>query len=254
MEVPKMKVSIITVVYNNEALIRQCIESVLAQDYKDIEYIVVDGASTDGTLAIINEYRQQISTLISEKDNGLYDAMNKGIIAATGDVVGILNSDDFFYDNDVLSKISLAFSDPLIDATISDIVFLKKNSTDKVARKYSSENWNPAKFAWGYMPPHPSFFVKRSLLNKFGLYKTDYKIAADYELLIRYFLVNKINWKYLPMITTKMSLGGASTKGFKSLLIINKEIAKACKENNVFSNYAMIYSKYLFKPFEFIST
>jgi glycosyltransferase involved in cell wall biosynthesis len=154
-----MKISIITVVYNNSILIKQCIESVLTQDYLDKEYIVVDGGSDDGTLEIIKTYKKSITTLISEKDNGLYDAMNKGIQAATGDVVGILNSDDLFYDNNVLSKISLAFSEQAVDATISDIVFFKKKSPDKVARKYSSKRWRPSKFAWGYMPPHPSFFV-----------------------------------------------------------------------------------------------
>jgi glycosyltransferase involved in cell wall biosynthesis len=246
-----MKITIITVVYNNVSTIRQCIESVLTQDHNDLEYIIIDGSSTDGTLDIIKEYDKKISTLISEKDSGLYDAMNKGIKVATGEVVGILNSDDFFYDNSVISRISEAFSDKTIDATISDIVFVKNSSTDKVLRRYSSKEWKPSKFAWGYMPPHPSFFVKRSLLNQLGLYKTDYKIAADYELLIRYLLINRINWKYLPIITTKMRTGGASTKGLKSLLTINKEIARACKENNVFSNYLMIYSKYFFKPFEF---
>ena len=233
-------------------MIKQCIESVLAQNHTDLEYVVVDGGSTDGTLEIINQYKDRIATIISEKDNGLYDAMNKGIKAATGEVVGILNSDDIFYDNTILSKISEAFDKDEIDATIADIVFLKRGSDHKVARKYSAKKWKPARFAWGYMPPHPSFFIKRSLLSKFGLYNTDYRIGADYELLIRYLLVNKIKWKYLPIITTKMSLGGTSTQGFKSLFTINKEIAKACKENNVFSNYVMIYSKYLFKPFEFI--
>jgi len=246
-----MKITIITVVYNNVSTIRQCIESVLTQDHNDLEYIIIDGSSTDGTLDIIKEYDKKISTLISEKDSGLYDAMNKGIKVATGEVVGILNSDDFFYDNSVISRISEAFSDKTIDATISDIVFVKNSSTDKVLRRYSSKEWKPSKFAWGYMPPHPSFFVKRSLLNQLGLYKTDYKIAADYELLIRYLLINRINWKHLPIITAKMRTGGASTKGLKSLLTINKEIARACKENNVFSNYLMIYSKYFFKPFEF---
>lgn len=247
-----MKISIITVVYNNVATIRNAIESVLAQNYSNVEYIIIDGASTDGTLDIIKEFIGRIHTVISEKDFGLYDAMNKGILAATGEIVGILNSDDFFYDNNVLTKITSAFINSDIDATVADIVFVKENSLNKVLRKYSAAKWKPSKFAWGYMPPHPSFFVKRSLFNKLGLYKTDYKIAADYELLIRYLFVNKVRWKYLPMITTKMRMGGASTKGVKSIIILNKEISRGCRENDIYTNYAMIYFKYFFKPFEFI--
>jgi glycosyltransferase involved in cell wall biosynthesis len=247
-----MKISIITVVYNNAAMIGQCIDSVLAQDCDDIEYIVIDGASTDGTVDVVKGYGNKISKLISEKDRGLYDAMNKGIKAATGDVVGILNSDDFFYDNQIISKIAQAFKNEPLDATIADIVFVKRNTQDKVIRTYSAKKWTPSKFAWGYMPPHPSIFIKRSVLNKIGPYKTEYQIGADFELLIRCFTQEGFRWKYLPMITTKMYMGGKSTSGFKSLFVINKEQRKACRENNIPTNYLKIYSKYLFKPFEFL--
>jgi len=246
------RISIITVCFNSERTLEHTIQSVITQDYLNIEYIVIDGGSNDGTLEIVEKYKKNIATFISEKDEGIYDAMNKGIRAATGEIIGILNSDDTFYDSSVLSKIAQAFSEADIDATISDIVFVKRDSDHKVIRKYSSKRWGPWKFAWGFMPPHPSFFVKRNELNKLGLYKTGYKIAADYELMIRYLLINRINWKYIPIITTKMNLGGASTKGIKSLITINKEIARACRENNIFSNYLMIYSKYLVKPFEFL--
>ena len=248
-----MKISIITVVFNNAAMIAQCIDSVLAQDHPDIEYIVVDGASTDGTLDIIKKYGEKINTLISEKDKGLYDAMNKGIKSANGDLIGILNSDDFFYDSKVVSTIAAAFADESLDATVADIVFVKHNTLDKVIRTYSSKNWRPAKFAWGYMPPHPSVFIRRPVLNDVGLYNTSYKIAADYELLIRCFKRPNFKWKYLPLITTKMNTGGKSTSGLKSLFVINKEILRACYENQIATNYMMIYSKYLFKPFEFLS-
>lgn len=233
-------------------MIRQCIDSVLAQDYDDIEYIVVDGASTDGTLDIVKEYGPKVNTLISEKDKGLYDAMNKGVRAATGDVVGVLNSDDFFYDNQVLSKIARAFEQEPLDATIADIVFIKRNTQDKIIRTYSSKRWRLTKFAWGYMPPHPSIFIKRSVLNRIGPYKNEYQIGADFELLIRCFTQEGFRWKYLPMITTKMYMGGKSTSGFKSVFIIIKEQIKACRENNIFTNHLMICSKYLLKPFEFL--
>ena len=247
-----MKISVVTVVYNNAATIKDCINSVLAQDYPDVEYIIIDGGSTDGTVEIVKGYEDKIDKFISEKDKGLYDAMNKGIKIATGDVVGTLNSDDFFYDSHVLTNIANAFTDEDTDAVIGDIVFIKDDAEQKVLRKYSSAKWLPRRFAWGYMPAHPSFFAKKSLFDGLGYYKTDYRIASDYELLIRFLFVNRINWKYLPLTTTKMRLGGASTQGIKSILILNKEIARACNENGIYTNYLMIYSKYFFKPFEFI--
>jgi glycosyltransferase involved in cell wall biosynthesis len=247
-----MRISIITVVYNNVKTIEACINSVLGQDYDDIECIVIDGGSTDGTVEVIKSYGSRISKFISEKDNGLYDAMNKGIKLATGDMVGTLNSDDFFYDNSVVSNIAKAFITDDVDAVIGDIVFIKDSDENKILRKYSSAKWQPGRFAWGYMPAHPSFFAKTSLFNEIGFYRTDYKIASDYELLIRFLLVKKIKWKYIPLITTKMRPGGASTQGIKSILILNREIARACDENGIYTNYLMIYSKYIFKPFEFI--
>lgn len=250
-----MKFTIITVCYNSSAFLRDAILSVKNQTYQNIEYIIVDGRSTDGTIDIIRESEFLFGgglRWISEKDEGLYDAMNKGIMMATGDVVGILNSDDFFYDNSVLKKIAAAFGTAEVEAIIGDIVFVKDSNHDKIIRYYSSRRWKPSKFAWGYMPPHPSFFIKRELFEKFGYYKIDYRIAADYELLIRYLLKAGISWRYEPIITTKMRMGGMSTNGFKSLLKLNNEIIRGCKENGVYTNKLMVYSKYLFKPFEFI--
>lgn len=247
-----MKISIVTVVYNCVNTIQGCIESVLNQDYHDVEYIIIDGGSKDGTVDVIKQYEDRIAKFISEKDKGIYDAMNKGIKMATGDVVGILNADDFFYSNDTLSKIAKAFDKkPELDATIADIVFVNETNT-RVLRHYDAKNWRPSKFAWGFMPPHPSFFCKRHLFDKLGYYKTDYKIAADYELLIRYLYVNKIKFRYLPMITTRMRMGGVSTKNLNSILTLNKEIKRACEENNLGTNFLKIYTKYVFKPFEFL--
>jgi len=251
-----MKISIITVCYNSEEFIESAMQSVLSQTYQEIEYIIVDGLSKDSTPSRIENSEQLFDgkmKWVSESDEGLYDAMNKGIKMANGDIVGILNSDDFFYDDQVLSKVAKAFEDPSVQATTGDIVFVRDNDLNKVIRHYSAKNWKPSKFAWGYMPPHPSFFVRRELFDQLGYYQTDYRIAADYELLIRFLLKNRINWKYLPIITTKMRMGGASTDGLKSLITLNKEIARGCQENDVYTNYAMIYSKYFFKPFEFLS-
>jgi len=248
-----MKISIITVVFNNAATIAQAIDSVLSQDYKDIEYIVVDGKSTDGTTEIISQYGNKIDRFVSEKDKGIYDAMNKGIRMATGDVVGILNADDFFYSNNTISAIAAAFdTDSKLEATIGDIVFISDDDHDKILRHYSAKKWRPSQFAWGYMPPHPSFFCKRELYERLGYHQIDYKIAADYELLIRFLLVNKVRFKYIPIITTKMRMGGASTRNLNSIITLNREIKRGCEENKVYTNYLMIYSKYFFKPFEFL--
>jgi len=249
-----MKISVITVCYNSENFISTAVESVLSQSYGAVEFIIVDGNSSDNTVSIVRPFQDQYPIrLLSEPDEGLYDAMNKGIKMATGDIVGILNSDDFFYDDQVLSKVAKAFEDPSVQATIGDIVFVRDNDLNKVIRHYSAKNWKPSKFAWGYMPPHPSFFVRRELFEQLGYYQTDYRIAADYELLIRFLLKNHVIWKYLPVITTKMRMGGASTDGLKSLITLNKEIKRGCRENQVYTNYPMIYSKYLFKPFEFLN-
>lgn len=248
----KLKVSVITVCYNSEKTIKKTIESVLEQDYFNFEYIVIDGCSKDNTLNIINEYSDKISKIISEKDNGIYDAINKGIKLSTGDVVGILNSDDVFYDNKVISNIAIAFtSNNNLDSVIGDIVFL--NNKAQIHRKFNASNWNPLKFAWGMMPPHPTFYCKKNLFYKYGYYRTDFKIAADYELMMRFLLVNNISYMYLSLVFVKMSLGGASTKNLRSKLLINKEVLHACKLNKIKTNIFKISTKYFFKVFELIS-
>ena len=246
-----MKISIITVTYNSESTLKNTIESVIKQDYNNIEYIIIDGCSIDNTLNIIKHYNDRVSKFISEKDYGIYDAINKGIKLSTGDIIGILNSDDVFYDDQVVSKIANAFDSNFnLDSIIGDIVFI--NNKEQVHRKYTASNWNPKKFAWGMMPPHPTFYCKKIIFEKFGFYRTDFKIAADYELMMRFLLVKKITYKYLPMVFVKMSLGGASTKNLNSKLLINKEVLKACNLNNIKTNLFKIYTKYFFKIFEFI--
>jgi glycosyltransferase involved in cell wall biosynthesis len=181
----------------------------------------------------------------------MYDALNKGIELASGDIIGILHSDDSFYNENVISKIVLAFENSNIDSVFGDIVFISNKIQNKIVRIYSANKWRPFMFAFGMMPPHPSFFCKSEVFKKYGVYKIDYKIASDFEILIRFFLVLKIRYKYLPMITTKMRLGGKSTKNINSNFILNREIKRACEENGIYTNYFMIYSKYLFKIKEF---
>ena len=245
-----MKITVITVCFNAGKTIGKTIQSVLEQDYNNIEYIVIDGLSSDNTMAILEKYFDKISILKSESDNGMYDGINKGISLATGDVIGILNADDVFASKDILSKIALAFNtNSKIDAVLGDVSFVNQN--DRLVRYYSSAGWNPEKFVWGFMPAHPGFYCKKKIFEKLGNYRTDFDIAADYELLIRFFKVNSLEYLYLPLLMVKMNLGGKSTNGFKSTKKINQEIKKACRLNHLYTNYFMLYSKYFWKIFEF---
>lgn len=247
------KVSIITVSYNSAATLNDSIKSVLSQTYPDIEYIVVDGASKDGTLDIIKENEPLFKgrmKWVSEKDNGIYDAMNKGIRMASGDVVGILNSDDYFTSDDVIERMVVEFNNPQIDAVYGDIHFINDSHPDKCVRYYSSKHFRPLWLRFGFMPAHPSFYCRREVYEKAGLYKTDYKIGADYDMMVRLFLVNRINGKYIPMDFVTMRTGGASTRDIKSRMQLVNEDVRACRENGIYTNVLMISLKYLYKIFE----
>jgi glycosyltransferase involved in cell wall biosynthesis len=245
-----MKVSLLTVSYNSSVTIRDTINSVLSQDYKDIEYIIVDGASKDNTVEIIKSFGIKVDKWISEPDKGIYDAMNKAIKMATGEVVGILNSDDFYSTTNIISQVTEVFKDPTIDAVFGDLVFVDPNNLKKVVRKYSSAEWYPNKFAKGFMPAHPTFFVRRRYYEQIGLFKTDYKIAADYELLIRFLYVHKLKYKYLPLNMVTMRKGGVSSNGIMSNIILNDEIIRGCRENGIQTNVFKVYPKYFTKLFE----
>lgn len=210
-----MTVSIITVCYNSAATIEDTITSVLSQDYKNIEYIVIDGGSSDATLDIINKYREQISIVISEPDKGIYDAMNKGIKNATGNIVGILNSDDFYETKDVISEIVNNF-DIDTDIVFGNLIFVKPENIKKITRFYSLPHFKAWKLRFGWMPPHPATFIKKSVYDKYGLYKINYKISADYEVFVRFLLVNKVNFKHINKILVRMRDGGVSTSGLRS--------------------------------------
>jgi len=246
-----IKISIITVCYNAEKTIEETILSVLEQNMDNFEYIIIDGQSTDNTMSIIKKYSKNIDLIVSEKDNGIYDAINKGIKKSNGDIIGILNADDIFYSKNVLSDILYKFIiNPKLDSIIADVKFV--NSKGQLHRTYSAINWTPKKLQWGMMPPHPTFYCKRELFDKFGYYRNDFKIAADYELLIRFYFVNKISFEYIPATLVQMRLGGISTANFFSNIKINKEVLYACRLNNLNSNLFKIYTKYLFKIFEYL--
>jgi glycosyltransferase involved in cell wall biosynthesis len=246
-----MKVSIITTTYNSAATVRDTLESVKSQDHADIEHIIVDGRSTDSTIALVKSY-PHVAKYVSEEDQGLYDAINKGIRMSTGDIVGILNSDDFFPDSTVISSIVKVFEKEKVDAVYGDIAFVKPDNLRKIVRYYSSRKFHPRKFAKGYMPAHPSFYAKRSCFEQLGLYQLDYKIAADFELLMRFFMNKNIKTSYLHKVIVYMRTGGVSNKNVLSRYTLNKEIIKACKENGVKTNMLVISLKYLNKVFEYI--
>jgi glycosyltransferase involved in cell wall biosynthesis len=235
-----MKISVITVCFNSELTILETIKSVAAQTYKNLEYIVVDGNSKDATLEIIKNHDTVITKWISEPDKGLYDAMNKGIFLATGDVIGILNSDDTFSSDSVLSEIAAFHMENCIDVSTGNILQHKKNR--KAVRLYSSKDWVPEKLKIGFMPPHPSIFFKRSLFERFGNYSLDYQIGSDYELIVRFFLKNNVSWKYSTITTHKMLIGGLSSSGLRSYNVISKEIQKGLEANNIpFENWKIIF-------------
>ncbi len=248
-----MKVSIITVSYNSEKTIRATIESVLSQDFNDIEYIIIDGASKDSTLSIVNEYIDKIAKVISEADKGIYDAMNKGINLATGDVIGIINSDDFYPRNDVISRVVNGFTSfPDIKLFLGAVDFVSESNLDRVVRRYSSKGFSPWLMRCGIMPPHPATFISKKAYEEFGLYELGYKIGADFELLLRFLMVKKLKYLIVDEVLVRMRLGGVSTSGVSSYWIITREILKSLKDNRVYSNVTIVMLRVVLKFRQFI--
>jgi len=232
-----MKISIITVCFNSAETIRDTIESVRGQDYPDIEYIIVDGGSTDGTLEIIKEYGDSFSVLISEPDQGIYDAMNKGIRAASGDVVATLNSDDFYAHDQVLKSVVKCFEDdPKLDACYSDLTYVDKIETSHPVRYWKSNHIKAGSFSRGWCPPHPTFFVRRSVYERFGSFDLSYLIAADVELMMRFLEVHKIRVKHVPEVWVKMRMGGTTNKSLQNVWVQNQEILRALKSHGLPAN------------------
>lgn len=242
-----MKVSIITITFNSAATLKDTIESVLNQTYDNIEYIIVDGQSTDDTLQIIDLYKHKISKVVSEKDHGLYDALNKGIKLATGDVIGLLHSDDFYTSNDVIEKVANTFKKNNSDAVYADLYYVDKTDTDRIFRKWHSGEYKHGMFLHGWMPPHPTFFAKKACYDKFGLFNTQFKSAADYEILLRFIHKHQIKLAYLPEFIIKMRVGGKSNVSLKNRIRANQEDRKAWKVNGLKPKLHTLYLKPLRK-------
>lgn len=247
-----LKISIITITYNSASTVEETIKSVASQDFPDIEYIIVDGLSKDRTLEVVNRYSNHISKMVSEKDNGLYDALNKGIGLATGDVVGMLHSDDLYADNNVISRVAQKFaSDPSIEAVYADLVFVDRDNPDKILRTWRAGEYTEDAFKEGWMPPHPTFFVKKSVYDRFGGFNLDLKLSADYELMLRFIHKHKVKVAYLPETIVKMRMGGISNTSFFVKLKANLEDKKAWKLNNLKPGLFTTLKKPLKKLFQY---
>lgn len=229
-----MKVSIITITYNSASTVEDTLRSVVNQDYPDIEYLIIDGKSKDNTLQIVDKYKEGISKIVSEKDKGLYDALNKGIALASGDIVGMLHSDDLYASDHVISDIVSTFkSNPEAQGVYADLVFVDRNDTNKITRTWESGDYEEGDFLNGWMPPHPTFFVRKECYEQYGGFNTTLRLSADYELMLRMIHKNKIKLAYLPKVVVKMRMGGASNVSFFVRLKANIEDKMAWKLNGI---------------------
>ena len=250
-----MKLSIITVTYNSERTLRDTMESILSQTFQDFEYIIVDGASKDATLDIIREYEPRFQGRIrylSEPDKGIYDAMNKGFAMATGDIIGTLNSDDFYTSDDVLQAVVDGFAGEYVDAVYADIHFVNTDDLTKCVRYYSSSVFRPWMMRFGMIPAHPSFYCRKAVYDQYGSFDTTYRIAADFEILLRLIFIHRIRIRYVKKDFVTMRLGGASTTGYGSWSLIMKEHLQIMKQHGVVTNRFLLSLRYIYKLFEFL--
>jgi len=248
-----MKTSIITVAYNSAATIAATLKSVAAQTHDAVEHIVVDGASKDDTLAVVREHGRHVAQVQSEPDRGIYDAMNKGVQLATGEIVGFLNADDHYAHERVLAEVAQAFGDPRVEAVMGDVGFFRPERPDRLTRRYRSKKFEPARLAWGWMPPHPALFVRREIFRRVGPFRTDYRIAGDFEWIVRAFGASGIrHYRHVPDIMVHMRTGGISTGGWRSTVLLNREVMRACRDNGVSTNWPKLLSKYPAKMLEFV--
>ena len=247
-----MKISIITATFNREATIVRAITSIKKQTYENIQNIVIDGASEDKTISLVKPLLDHNDILISEHDSGIYDALNKGLSRASGDIIGFLHSDDLYSNNNVISKVIECFSNSDVDVVYGDITFFSGNNVKKIKRRYRSDNLSKKNLTWGKMPAHPAIFIKRHIYKEVGYFKTSFNIAADYEFLCRLMHYPKLKSMYLPQDLVHMQLGGISTGGIRNTIVLNKEVLRAIRSNGMYTNLFMLLSKYPSKILQFI--
>jgi glycosyltransferase involved in cell wall biosynthesis len=247
-----MKVTIITVAYNAAKTIDETLDSVGRQSHPFVEHIIVNGASTDGTQSIIEQYRDKLAAVVSGPDRGVYDAMNKGLALASGEVVGFLNADDVYADKDVLSRVVDIMERESLDALFGDVEFFRSKDPTRTVRRYRSARFSPDQIALGWMPAHPALFLRRRVYESYGHFRTDYRIAGDFEYCARIFHNNTLVYRSLPETLVRMRTGGISTSGWRNTVLLNREVLRACRENGINTNILKIFSKYPAKLMEFL--
>jgi len=243
-------VTVITVCYNSANSLDAALKSVALQDWPNVEHIVIDGGSTDRTLAILERYKNHLSYMVSEPDNGIYDAMNKGLDRATGDIVCFLNADDQYASSHVLSHVVKQMQEHQLDALLGDVAFFNSTDLTRIVRRYRSDRFSPKKLAWGWMPAHPALFLNKSVVQRVGRFKTNYRIAGDFDYIARAFYGQSLRYQHMPEVLVHMQTGGASTAGWRSKVLLNQEVLRSCKENGIPTNMFKIISKYPMKLLE----
>jgi glycosyltransferase involved in cell wall biosynthesis len=240
------------VCYNSAATLEHTLASVAAQDWPSVEHIVIDGASTDGSAAILERFHPRLAKLVSEPDQGIYDAMNKGLDHSSGEIVCFLNADDHYASNSVLSRVAMLMYEHQLDALMGDVGFFHEADPQRMVRRYRSNHFTSDRLAWGWMPAHPALFLSRAVVQRVGRFKTNYRIAGDYEFIVRAFHGHEMRYRHLPEVLVNMQTGGASTAGFGAKLGLNREVLRACRENGLQTNIVKILSKYPAKILELL--
>jgi glycosyltransferase involved in cell wall biosynthesis len=247
-----MKITVVTVAYNAASTVGETVHSVAAQTFQDIEHILIDGASRDKTVEVARQASGRIARLVSEPDRGVYDAMNKGLALASGEVVGFLNADDVYADQGVLSRVMGIMEQEGLDALLGDVEFFRGEEPARTVRRYRSSRFSPDRIAFGWMPAHPALFLRRRVYDTFGPFRIDYRIAGDFEYCARIFRDNTLTYRSLPETLVRMRIGGISTGGWRNTLLLNREVLRACRENGIDTNMFKICSKYPAKILEFL--
>jgi len=243
-------VTVITVCYNSANSLERALKSVASQDWPRVEHIVIDGGSTDDTLYILERYQNHLAHVVSEPDKGIYDAMNKGLDRTTGDIVCFLNADDQYASNHVLSLVVKQMLAHELDALLGDVAFFHSTDPMRMVRRYRSDRFTPGRLAWGWMPAHPALFLNKSVVQRVGRFKAEYRIAGDFDYIARAFYGGDLRYQHLPEVLVHMQTGGASTAGWRSKVLLNQEVLRSCRENGISTNLFKILSKYPMKLLE----
>lgn len=248
-----MKISIVTVCYNSEATIRDTLASIAAQDWDDIEHIVIDGGSKDGTLAIIDEFAHDRMKVVSERDRGIYDAMNKGLRLATGDAIGFLNSDDFFCRSDAVRLLAERLRESDADAVVANVALVSPDDLAKVGRYYSVDNYRPWMMRFGHMPPHPTLYIRKAMFDRIGEFDDSYRISGDFDLIVRLLLTEKARLEKIAATLVGFRAGGTSTRDFEAKVKMNREILRSLRHHGYRTSLAQLYARYAIKAFQYVA-